>query len=194
MANGRVLTGFSKPYVALYAHSGTTVTYTSGQILARGVSAEIEPDSNDDENIFYADNVASESVAGEFTGGSLTLTVDGLLTNAEKLLFGLPSADTDGWTHYGNSASIPYVGIGFVCRYMSDGVTSYVPVVLTKCRFSMPNLSANTQEDEIDWQTQELSARVLKDDSANGDWKMVGDEQTSESSAEGMIKDVFSIS
>lgn len=193
MANGRVLTGFSKPYVALYSHSGSTVTYTSGQILARGVSAEIEPDSNDDENIFYADNVASESVAGEFTGGSLTLTVDGLLTNAEKLLFGLPSADTEGWTHYGNSASIPYVGIGFVCRYMSDGVTSYVPVVLTKCRFSMPTLSANTQEDEIDWQTQELSARVLKDDSANGDWKMVGGEQTSESSAEDMIKDVFSI-
>lgn len=193
MANGRVLTGFSKPYVALYSHSGSAVTYTSGQILARGVSAEIEPDSNDDENIFYADNVASESVAGEFTGGSLTLTVDGLLTNAEKLLFGLPSADTEGWTHYGNSASIPYVGIGFVCRYMSDGVTSYVPVVLTKCRFSMPTLSANTQEDEIDWQTQELSARILKDDSANGDWKMVGSEQTSESSAEDMIKDVFSI-
>lgn len=193
MANGRVLTGFSKPYVALYSHSGSTVTYTSGQILARGVSAEIEPDSNDDENIFYADNVASESVAGEFTGGSLTLTVDGLLTNAEKLLFGLPAADNEGWTHYGNSASIPYVGIGFVCRYMSDGVTSYVPVVLTKCRFSMPTLSANTQEDEIDWQTQELSARILKDDSANGDWKMVGSEQTSESSAEDMIKDVFSI-
>lgn len=194
MANGRVLTGFSKPYVALYSHTGSTVTYTSGQILARGVSAEIEPDSNEDENIFYADNVASESVAGEFTGGSLTLTVDGLLTSAEKLLFGLPVADQQGWTHYGNSASIPYVGIGFVCRYMSDGVTSYVPVVLTKCRFSMPTLSANTQEDEIDWQTQELSARILKDDSANADWKMVGEGQTTEADAENAIKTALGIS
>ena len=104
MANGRVLTGFSKPYVALYSHSGSTVTYTSGQILARGVSAEIEPDSNDDENIFYADNVASESVAGEFTGGSLTLTVDGLLTNAEKLLFGLPVADVQSMQDAVNAA------------------------------------------------------------------------------------------
>lgn len=193
MANGRVLTGFSKPYVALYSHVGTTVTYASGQVLARGVSVEIEPDSTDDENIFYADNVASETVAGEFTGGSLTLTVDGLLTTAEKLLFGLPSADGDGWTHYGNSVSIPYVGVGFICRYMSDGVTSYVPVILTKCRFAMPTLSANTQEDEIDWQTQELTARILKDDSADADWKYVGTAQADEDDAEDMIKDVFSI-
>ena len=39
-ANGRVITGFSQPYVALYSESGGTVTYASGQILARGVSVD----------------------------------------------------------------------------------------------------------------------------------------------------------
>lgn len=193
MANGRVLTGFSKPYVALYSHVGTVITYASGQILARGVSVEIDPDANDDENVFYADNVASESVAGEFNGGNLTLTVDGLFTTAEKLLLGLPAEDGDGWTHYGNSASIPYVGVGFVCRYMSDGATSYVPVVLTKCRFAMPTLSATTQEEDIDWQTQELTAKILKDDGTNGDWKLVGAGQATEEDAEDMLKDIFNI-
>lgn len=194
MANGRVLTGFSQPFIALYSHTGTTITYSSGQVLARGVSVEIDPDADGDENIFYADNVASESVAGEFNGGTVTLTVDGLLPTAEALLFGLPSADGDGWTHYGDGMNIPYVGVGFVCRYMSSGSTTFVPVVLNKCRFSVPSLSANTQEEDIDWQTQELSGKVLKDDSGNGNWKMVGTAQSTEASAVAMIKTALSIS
>lgn len=34
MANGKVITGFSKPYVALYAANNGSPTYTSGQPLA----------------------------------------------------------------------------------------------------------------------------------------------------------------
>ena len=37
MANGRIITGFSKPYVAKYAESSGTVTYSDGMVLARGV-------------------------------------------------------------------------------------------------------------------------------------------------------------
>ena len=192
-ADGRVLTGFSLPYIALYSASGTTVSYASGQILARGVSVDLEIESAGDDNIFYANNVAAETVAGVFNGGTATLTVDGLKAAAERLLLGLPAAGEDGFTAYGDSASIPYVGLGFVCRYMSDGQTSYVPVILNKCRCQMPNLSANTQEEEIDWQTQELVFNVLRDDSANHTWKQVGAEQTTEAAAEAKIKTAFSI-
>ena len=194
MANGRVLTGFSLPYIALYSESSGTVSYSSGQILARGVSVSLDVNSASDDNIFYADNVAAETVAGTFTGGTATLTVDGLKDAAEKLLLGLPTADTNGFVHYGDSASIPYVGVGFICRYMSAGSTEYVPVVLTKCRASMPNLSANTQEAEIEWQTQELSFNVLRDDSANHDWKMVGTALTTEALAEAKVKTALGIS
>ena len=156
MANGRVLTGFSQPYVASYAATGTTVTYTSGQILARGVSVGLEVTVADD-NTFYADNIAAESVPGLFQSGTCTLTVDGLLDPAAKLILGLPSAGADGFTAYGDDMNPPYVGVGFICRYMSDGVTSYVPVVLPKCRFNTPNLDAATQGESIEWQTQETS-------------------------------------
>lgn len=193
MANGRVLTGFSLPYVALYASSGTTVTYSSGSILARGVSVSLEVESAGDDNIFYADNVASESVAGTFGGGTATLTVDGLLPAAERLVLGLPAEGADGFTSYGDSVSIPYVGLGFICRYMSDSVTTYVPVVLTKCRANMPNLEASTQEDEIDWQTQEIEFTMLKDDTSNHTWKMVGSAQTTEALAEAKIKTALDI-
>lgn len=169
MANGRITTGLSKMYVATYAESGGTVSYSGTSILARAVSATMDITSADDNN-FYADNILAESAAGQFGGGTLTLTVDGLLSTQEKLILGLPTADGDGWTAYGDNMTIPYVGVGFVIRYMSDGVTSYVPVVLTKVKFNQPSISANTQEAEIDWQTQELTATILRDDTSNHVW------------------------
>lgn len=190
-ANGRVITGFSYPYVALYSESGGTISYTSGQILARGVNVDLSIDAADDNN-FYADNVVAESATGMFGGGTCTLTVDGLLTAAEKLILGLPTADGDGWTAYGDAASIPYVGLGFIVRYMSDGVTTYVPIVLNKVKFKMPNLSAATQGEEIDWQTQELEAVIMRDDSSAHNWKMVCAGQADEATAQAKITALLS--
>lgn len=55
MANGKVATGFSFPYVAKYEATGNVVTYTDAMPLARGVDVTLSPESSD-ENIFYADN------------------------------------------------------------------------------------------------------------------------------------------
>lgn len=192
-AAGRVCTGFSKPYVALYAVSNGTVTYSSGQLLARGVEVSVEAEEASEANNFYADNIIAESISGVFSGGTATLTVDGLLDATRKLIYGLPAADGDGWTHFGDSQSVPYVGIGFVTRYMSEGVTSYVPTILTKAIFQAEPQEAATQEDEIEFQTTELTATLLRDDSANHDWKMIGAAQASEALAEDAIKDIFNI-
>lgn len=192
MASGKVLTGFSLPYVALYSATGGTVTYSSGQKLARGVNVQLEPTVGDNNN-FFADNIIAETAGGIMTGGQVTLTVDGLLETAEKLILGLPDADTNDWYHYGDAMSIPYVGIGFICRYQSEGVVTYTPVVLTKARFQTPSLSANTQEEDIEWQTQELVADLARDDTSSHDWKLVGEAQTTEALAEGMIKTMFNI-
>lgn len=186
-ANGRVCTGFSKPFVALYTATGTTVTYSSCTPLARGVEVSVEAEEASDSNNFYADNVLAESISGVFSGGTATLTVDGLLDTTRKLIFGLTTADGDGWYHYGDSQSVPYVGIGFVTRYMSDGVTSYVPTLLTKAIFQSEPQDAATQEDEIDWQTTELTATLLRDDTTDHDWKLLGAAQSTEALAVTMI-------
>lgn len=191
MAAGKVCTGFSLPYVAGYSASGGTVTYSEVQKLARGVSVSIEPESGDD-NKFYADNVAAETAPGTFTGGTVTLTVDGLLTAAERFIMGLPAAETINTVSvltYGDSSEPPYVGVGFLARYMSDGVTTYTPIVLTKTRFNQINTSAETQGEEIDWQTQELTASIMRDDSANHNWKLIGaTDYETESAAEAALK------
>ena len=43
-AAGRVATGFSKPYVAKYIASGTSVIYTGCRRLARGVKVSLSPE------------------------------------------------------------------------------------------------------------------------------------------------------
>lgn len=190
MAAGKVTIGFSKPYVAIY--DPATQEYSDGQILARGVGVSAEIESSDD-NIFYADNVAAESDAGRFTGGTVTLTVDGLFAAAEKLIMGLPTAGTDGFMAYDDDQAIPYVGIGFVVRYMSDGVETYTPFVFTKTKFTQLAIDANTMEDEIDWQTQELEATVMRGDDTKHTWKLVGGAESTEAAAEAKIKTKFGI-
>ena len=200
MANGKVLTGFSKPYVALYSAGNGTPAYTSGMPLARGVSASVSAENSDGTD-FYADNVVAESVGGVFTGATLTLTVDGLKENARKLIMGLPTASTI--TVGGNSVdvydyddrqAIPYVGIGFIARYMENGVTTYQPVFFTKCAFDVDGLEASTQEDTIDFQTQELTATIMRDDSTNHIWRRIAEDQSTETDAENVLKVFMNIS
>lgn len=186
-ANGRVITGFSKPYIAIYSNSGSTVTYTGGMVLARGVSVSLAPESADDNN-FYADNVVAESAGGIFTGGTATLTVDGLNAAARKMALGLPEAAEDGWTNDGDSTAAPYLGVGYIVRYMSGGDVIYVPTVLAKTKLGIPEESANTQEDEIDWQTTDMEFTLMRDDTDNHNWRFIGADFTSEAEAEAALK------
>lgn len=182
-ANGKVITGFSYPRVALYAASGNTVSYSDLKPLARGVEVSFEPETSDD-NIFYADNQAAESAAGLFTRATCTLTVDQPLIAAEKMLMGIPTASAgEDWTAYDKDQNVPYVGVGFIVRYMSEAVTTYVPVVLPKCKFNQFAINAATQEEDIDWQTTELAATVLRSDDEKGTWKFIGKDYSSESAA-----------
>lgn len=187
MGTGKVCTGFSKPYVAKYNANEGIVTYTDGMPLARGVEVGISPESSDDNN-FYADNQVAESAAGVFTGGSLNLTVDGLFIAAERFVMGLPTAGDDGFTAYGDDQKTPDIGCGYIARYMSEGKTTWVPTVIAKVRFNQIESKAKTQEEEIDWQTQELTAVIMRGDDTNHNWKYVGKDYESESEAEEALK------
>lgn len=185
-AIGKVTTGFSKPYVAKYTASGESVSYTNLQKLARGVEVSIEPETSDASN-FYADNIVAESIGAQFTGGTATITVDGLLQDAEKFIQGLPTAGEDGFIAYDNTQDAPKLGFGFIVRSMSGGTTYYTPVVLTKIVFDPLGNAAKTQEDAVDWQTQELKATIMRDDTSKQTWKFVGTDYTTESAAENAL-------
>lgn len=189
MANGKVCTGFSMPFVALYSASNGTVTYSGGIPLARGVSVSLDVEGSSD-NDFYADNVLAETDTQAFSNGTVTLTVDGLKAAARKLITGVTttrSVTVDSssveFDVYDDAQVIPYVGVGFVARYMEDGVTTYAPIILPKVKFNPEGLEAETQGEEIDWQTAELEGDIMRDDSSAHAWKMVGADQTTEEAA-----------
>lgn len=132
-------------------------------------------------------------MSSEFTGGTLSLTVDGLLEAAERLIYGLPAASSD-WTAFGDDMAIPYVGVGFIIRQQSAGAVVYVPVVLAKCKFSLKEDAAATQEDSIDWQTTSLEATIMRSDDANHNWKFLGKEYDTEAAAEAALQTKLGIS
>ena len=198
MANGRVITGYSMPKVAVYSYEGNAVTYSGLMALARGVSVAMDVETSDSSD-FYADNVLAESAGGRFTGGTVTLTVDGLKDAARKAIQGLPTetnltvgSEQVKVLEYDDRQAAPYVGIGFVVRYMENGITSYVPVVLTKCVFDVDTIEAETQEDAIDFQTSELTATIARDDTANHTWRRIGEGQTTEAKAVAVIDAMLS--
>lgn len=189
MANGKVITGYSMPFVALYAAANGVVTYSGGIPLARGVDVSLSVEGGGD-NDFYADNVKAESDTQTFSSGTLSLTVDGLKATARKLISGVKTTRKEGsgdtaisFDVYDDKQEMPYVGVGFVVRYMEDGVTTYAPIIIKKVKFSPEGLDAATQEENIDWQTTKLEASIMRDDTANHEWKMIGDDQTTEEAA-----------
>lgn len=192
-AIGKVITGFSKPFVALYSATGGAVTYSSGQELARGVSVQITPEVSDPQN-YYVNNTIGETIGGEFTGGTATLTVDGLLQSALKLVTGAPTPDSDGFLNYKKDTQAPFVGLGFIIRYISGGETSYTPVILTKAVLKPLTISANTQGEEIEFQSQELEFTLSRDDTSDAVWQKMGGEVQTEADAIAIIKDFFNIS
>lgn len=199
LAAGKVAVGYSKPYIALYNVAGTSVRYTGAMRLARGVDVNIAPNAPA-ENEFFADNVAAES-DNSFTGGTLSVTVDGLLKDAAALAEGMqtvtqiqvPSTNelevgTVNVAHYNDKTNAPYLGFGCIIKYQSNGIELYTPVVLTKIKFDPKTLQSATQGSSKNWQTQALTAKVFRDDSINHDWKLVADDQTSEAAAEAVIQ------
>jgi len=188
MANGKVITGYSKPIVAKYTFNDNAISYTDRMPLARGVKVTMEVEIGDPTN-FFADNTISEAVAGQFNGATATLEVDGLKDAARKLIAGLVteksivvSTSTVKASVYDDLQVIPYVGIGFVVRYMENGVT------LPKAQFSPEGLEAETQGESVDFQTTELQATVMRADDAAHSWKVIAEDQATEADAVAVIE------
>lgn len=181
LARGKVVTGFSYPQVALYTAANGVVTYTGVRDLARGVSINPQITTSNGNNILYLDNQAAEHGKPKFRSGTLPMVVDGLLVDSEKMIMGIPVGATEtvtigngqnvGFTTYGNDQDIPYVGVSVVVQFQSNGIVFYQGFVYRKAQFNQFDIPATTEGQEIDWQTQNLNAQLMVDDTPKHDWK-----------------------
>lgn len=169
--------GLSKPYYAIYSNTGASVSYTGIALLGKAVEMSMELDGTD-ANILYADNGPAES-AQQFSGGTLTITTDDLLPDAAAGVLGMElQTVTDESTAteapkeliFTGDQSIPYVGFGGIIKKQQSGVIKWMGFVFPKVQFAIPSVAATTQGETIEWQTQELSATIMRDDTAGHIW------------------------
>ena len=192
--------GLSKPYYAVYANASGTVSYSGGAVMGKATEANIEIETSEDNNL-YADNAIAETDR-QFTGGTLTLSTDDLSQEVSKAILGLTEqalTDITGITDedvkeliYDDTQVTPYLGIGFIVKKVKNGVTAWRGIVLTKVMFSIPSDAATTQGESIEWQVPELTATIMRDDSATHMWKREAT-FTTEAQAEAYIKDRLDI-
>ena len=191
LASGAVITGYSYPMVAKYINTAGTISHSDGMDLARGVSVSVSIETLGEDNTFYANNGAAEVAPQRFKSGTATLTVDGLLPAAREATVG---TDTVEWTDYGDDQKIPYVTVGYVIRRQSAGVEFFQAVVFNKCRFAQFEPSAETQGEDIDWQTTELEAKLLRDDSSKHNWKAISEPLATELEAYNAVRVALGLS
>lgn len=187
--------GLSKPYYGIYSVSGTTVSYANGAVMGKATEANIEIDTTEDNNL-YADNAIAETDRS-FAGGTLTLSTDDLSQEVAKAILGLTEntiTGIEGVTDtsvkelvYDDTQTTPYLGVGFIIKKKVGGAYKWRAVVLSKVMFSVPADAATTQGESIEWQVPELSATIMRDDSATHMWKREAT-FTTEAQAEAYIK------
>lgn len=186
--------GISRPYFALYNDDGSgKPTYKEGGRFAKAVEMDLEL-NNADPEVLYADNGPAES-ASSFAGAKLKMVVDELEMANEAKILGLKIVQSQSpagsVVEYGDIIA-PYCGFGTIVKTIKGGVVKFIAILLPKVQFQTPNMSAKTQGDKIVFQTPEIEASVMREDTEVGAWKRHGEFST-EADAEKYIKSQLNI-
>ena len=173
-----VTTGFSRIHVAKYTNNGGTVSYSDCREISRAKKMETDITTSD-ENKFYANNVVAEVEPAKFKEGKAKISLAGLSAEEEALILGIEPAKMQVGgqevevVKFGKAMNPPYLGLAGVKRVQKGGAVSYKPIILTKTRFAIPPEAGESQEENINWQIQELEASILRDDTAEENWKII---------------------
>ena len=184
--------GLSKPICADYKAEGSHVTYTNPYEADCAVEYSFEAETAEDNNL-YANNGIKETAAGKFSSGTLTLKTADLEPGLSKKIIGLKTATrTENGKEitevvYDDNLRKPDLGFGIIEEHEIDGITLYLPIIFPKIRFNVPGNAATTRGNEIDWQTREVTAKVMRsaqvDDLYNHPWQ-ISPEQMIDTEAE----------
>lgn len=165
--------GLIKPRIAKYAESSGTVTYSNGQILAKAIEHELTLE-NSDPVILYADDGAAESVGG-FSSGTLTITIDELPIETAGLILGMTvttiESPAGASVSFDDDMNPPYLGYGVIVPKIRNNARTWMAVLLTKVKFSIPGDTYNTKGETVEFGTPELTATVMRDDTAKHAWR-----------------------
>lgn len=169
--------GLSIPIVANYAATGSNVTYSNGMVAGAAVEYTASWTTSEN-NPLYGDNKIKENDAGTFQSGELTLGTTDLTQDISKLILGLKEATFS----YGESKEVkelvydddmksPYLGFGVIELHQNDDVDEYRAVFLPKVQFALPENTATTKGETVEWQTPSITGTIYHSDQEDSNYK-----------------------
>ena len=192
--------GLSRPYYAKYNNNEGIVTYSDGGSMGKFTELSISLNEGGD-NVLYADNGPAES-DNQFSGGTASITTDDLRAELMAPVFGAKEEainaeglSTTGakWYVFDDDQITPDLGIGGIIKKKVGGAIKWVAFILVKTQFTTPGIVATTQGETITWQTQSLSAKIMRGDDEKHRWHMISSPLDSEEDAETIVKAYLNI-
>ncbi len=193
--------GLSKPYFAKYSNTAGTTTYSGGAAIGKAVELSMTLEGQND-SILYADNGPAES-DNEFGGGSITLKTDDLLPEPMIGILGIKEVPITGndkitttgakWMVFDDEQETPYVGFGAIVKRKINGSVKWSALIYPKIQFQNTGDAATTQGKSIEWQTPELTAALLRDDTVYHEWRRLSSPLDTEAEAEALIRSFLNI-
>jgi len=166
--------GLKYPVYAPATEAGSTITYGTGAVLAKAISASISIENNDVK--LYADDVVAES-DNSFASGTVTIGIDDLYDAAKVALLDYIEGDTiDPATGAKElsvgTASPAYVGFGFYGKVIRNKKPYWRAIWLKKVQFAEPSDELATKGESVEFGTPELEGTIMM--AADGKWKEEG--------------------
>lgn len=143
----------------------TGTTYEVPKPFKGAVQADIKPSSSTEN--FYSDDSLTDSVSalGDI---AVDIEIGQLTTEMQAFLLGA-KIDANGVIHYSTKDTAPYVAIGYESPLSDPGNSRFE--WLYKGKFSLPESSAKTKTDKVEFQTEKISA-VFMARQSDGEWKV----------------------
>jgi hypothetical protein len=175
--------GLSIPVFGKYNYNSTTkvVTYTDGIIGGGAIEYTISVESTEN-NPLYIDNKVGENDIGKFSSGTLSLGTDDLMAEVSKYLLGLKEKNITvvGLTEvvetiYDDDAVAPELGFGIIEMHQKNNVDKYKAVIITRVNMSIPEDTATTKGEAVEWQTKTIEGTIQRSEEVsenyNHPWK-----------------------
>ncbi len=144
-------------WAPLTGESGNTLTYGTGMVMGRAVSANLSWQREDNE--LYGDDAVAET-DNSITGYTLDVATTELAENVEAAVLGLAKVgNTEEYETTGDSS--PYGGHGYIRVLKRNGAVLYKAFWYPKLQFSRNSEADNTKGRNINWGTPTLNAKGL---------------------------------
>jgi phi13 family phage major tail protein len=148
------------PYVS--GPAAGVITYGTAVTGDHAIEANVEWDRN--ENNLYGDDAVCE-YDNSIVGGTITFTLDHLSAALRASMLGEAQIGSTG-VYEISDAVPPHGGFGYIRTVRNNGVTTYDAYWYHDVQFSLSGDASTTRGENIEWQTQTVTGRILPVDMA----------------------------